>query len=220
MIEGLGVFRKVFDGALCLALLTGLLFCAGTAKRHGYFLTLSLDSDVLGVESAAVLYSGLIISYVPVFIFALVGCCLVFLYAYVVLPAYVDYARASFVRKRKIARLKKRCFGKRKDSLAEKKAKGLAIRLAGFLVMLLILLFFLAAMEKDGKRQALELLSMIERGEPTDRVMVMIPGWDIGHVLLACGARNCAALNPLTMGVNYFPQDQGFSYVLEPRSQR
>ncbi len=56
------MFRKIFDGALLLALLTGFLFCAGTAKRHGYFLMLGLDSDVLGVDTAAILYNGLLIS--------------------------------------------------------------------------------------------------------------------------------------------------------------
>ncbi len=212
------MFRKIFDGALFLALLTGFLFCAGTAKRHGYFIALRLDADVLGVETAAVLYNGLIISYAPVFLSALVICFLVFLHGHIVLPLYIDYARTSFARKRSIAKWKKIASGKRKDSLAEKKAKNLAIRLSGVLTILICFLFFLASMEQMGKSQALDLLSMVERGDPTDRATVRIPGWEIGHVLLACGARNCAALNPLTMEVIYFPQDQGFSYALEPKA--
>lgn len=214
------MLRKVFDGALFLALLTGFLFCVGTAKRHGYFLTLRLDADVLGVETAAILYNGLLISYAPVFIFALVICFVMFFYAHIVLPLYMDYARSSFARKRKIARCKKFVLGKRRDSWAEKKAKSLFNSFGGFLLLLLFFILFLAAMERNGKRQALDLLSMVEHGKSTDRATVMIPGSEIGHVLLACGARNCAALNPLTMEVNYFSQDHGFSYVLGRKVER
>lgn len=209
------MFRKIFDGALLLALLTGFLFCAGTAKRHGYFLMLGLDSDVLGVDTAAILYNGLLISYGPVFLFALGLFLCVFVYSYLILPAYIDYGRSSFGRRRKLIKLRRLCLGKRKDTLVEKKAKRLVVSFGIVLILLMAFLFFLASMESKGRTQAADILVTAKGDDSAKNTKVRILGQDISYVLLACGSRNCAALNPLSMEVQYFSQDKGFSYVVE-----
>ncbi len=209
------MLRRLLDGALILALLSGLLFSAGSAKRHGYFMTLGLNADVLGVDTAAILYSGLINSYLPVLVIAFVIGLAVFFYANALLPLYIDYARGSFERKRKLIRLKRFWSGKRKDTQAEKDAKKMVISFGVVLVLLLLVLIFLAAMENKGRDQAEDLMGEVKRGKPVANATVEIPGKEIGYILLACGSRNCAAMNPLTLEVQYFSQEKGFSYFIE-----
>lgn len=209
------MLKRLLDGALMLALVSGLLFSAGSAKRHGYFMTLGLNADVLGVDTAAILYSGLINSYLPILVIAIVISLAVFFYANALLPLYIDYARGSFGRKRKVIKLKRLWFGKRKDTQAERDAKKMAISFGVVVVVLLLVLIFLAAMENKGKGQAEELLDEVKRGKPVGNATVEIPGKEIGYILLACGSRNCAAMNPLSLQVQYFSQEEGFSYFVE-----
>ncbi|WP_312592702.1 hypothetical protein [Stutzerimonas nitrititolerans] len=76
-------------------------------------------------------------------------------------------------------------------------------------------LLFLASMESKGKTQAADILVAAKGDGLAKNTRVRIFWQDMSYVLLACGSRSCAALNPLSMEVQYFSQDKGFSYVME-----
>ncbi|UNL97276.1 hypothetical protein [Stutzerimonas stutzeri] len=97
----------------------------------------------------------------------------------------------------------------------EKKAKRLVVSFGILLILLMAFLFFLASMESKGRTQAADILVTAKGDDSAKNTKVRILGQDISYVLLACGSRNCAALNPLSMEVQYFSQDKGFSYVVE-----
>ena len=79
------------SGSTLLSLITGYLFCASTARYHGYIKTLRLDSDVLDRNFHQVMHDGMLTTVFPFITFLFVIAVLFLMYSYVILPACINY---------------------------------------------------------------------------------------------------------------------------------
>jgi len=199
----------MLDGAVILTLLTAFLFCVGTAKTRGYYSYFRLDSDVMDLGFHNVLYAGMIGSIVPVIKTLTLLVAASFFYSHMALPAFTDKLKGSIGFRRACVKWKKRIYGRRKETYLERSAKKNTIRL--FLVTFCLVLFigFLAGIEREGKKQAEEVLA---GGQESSLRRIMVNGDPRALIFLSCGVRNCAAYDPKSGTIVYFDQAKGFSY--------
>ena len=201
------------DSALYLAVITAILYCISTAHAEGYMSALLLDANILERDFHQVLYHGLIVSFAPAFKFLFVLTCVSYIYSHGALPDFVKWLKRSKRNKRKFIKFKS-WFTGRKGSAAEAFAKQRTIKALRCSFLALMFLFSLAYFERQGKAEALTLLSKIESKEQLPQstlVNVKIGEAVKDLVYLGCGARNCAGMDVDSKIVHYFPQG-GHSY--------
>lgn len=208
---------SVLDGGVFLAAATAFLYCASTAHFHGYLRPLQLDSDVLDRNFHQVLYTGLLISFVPSVITLLFYGVARFLYSHVLLPSL----RESFALLRRFTRLKRKLLGKRrrKGSPLEREQKQHTMQVLAYVGVATAFIIALAFFETRGEKEANKTLARLNNNSTFVPEIVRVKVDDEAKSLfyLTCGARNCAAIDATTKVVYYFPQNgHSYHYVTLP----
>lgn len=210
-----GVRSTVLNSAVLLAGTTAYLYCVGTAHYNGCLSVLHLDADVLNRDFNQMLYNGFLLSFSAAF--ALIAALFVGLwfYSYALLPEANDLLRRSYHNRRRFLRAKRRFLGKRKDSPLELRHKRRTLHASVGVMTALALIVSLHQFEQKGQRDARALqekfalaASRLTAGD----ILVKIDDRQHRLLLLACGARNCAGLEPESQTIYYFPQN-GHAYV-------
>lgn len=211
-----GEVKRFIDGALVLAAVPAWLYCASTARSGGYLNTLKLDFDVLGGDFYTTIYNGVIVSISPVFAVLAVFCLLLFIFSHIAVPSYVEYLKSGYQARKRAVKVRRFFKGKRADTIFEIRAKR---RTNAFLLVSFGLLFFIFALawiEGKGKAAAVALLEQISEDKVpvSGFVSVEVEGGIKRLVHLACGVKNCAAMDVGNRRVHYYDQSKGFSFVL------
>lgn len=207
--------RNFINSTTFLAVATAILYTWGTARYHGYLITLKLDSDIMERSFHQVLYSGFLISFSEIFIFLTVITFLLFFYAHGVLPGYIDFARKGFKQKRKIITIKKYIYGSRKSPLIEINAKRRSNQYWGYFFLAMAYLFSLYYFEMEGRYLADSVIKQHASGLNKSSTMIstIINSKTATLRFLACGSKNCAGIEEQSNRIHYFPQSTGYSYT-------
>lgn len=197
---------KFLDGAIILSSLTALLYCASNAYTHGYFGTLELDPDVLDRDLHGILYHGMILCLYPI----IVGPILLFFLSLIrslIILEISRVVRSSFGKARKISKFVYffSLRPKKKRNILQQRHFNRNFSLFSVAVFIISFACFMAYLENKGKTKANILITDIESGKFT-QVASKNAGIN-GMAYLYCGARNCAALNPVDKKIYYFVQD-------------
>lgn len=207
--------ERFINSAVALTATTAFLYTIGTAKYGGYLSTLLLDNNVLDRNFHQVLYSGFLTLFFPIAIIGLVYLGGSYIYSHGILPTVIDWLRGSISAKRRFIPIRKFFFGKRKDTAMEKQAKRRTLHAGIAIIVLFTLLITLVNIEQQGAQEARKVIAKLDSGKfaPSEFIEITIDGNPNRLIHLACGSRNCAAINPDTRVVTYFPQ-QVYSYEL------
>lgn len=207
--------NPLVDSGVLLAAGTAYLYCVSTAEYGGFLRVLHLDADVLDRNFNQTLYDGFLLCFVPAF-YVLAGWALCsWLYSHMFYPSAVRWLRQGIAKRRKFAKLKQWLLGKGKDSPSERRLKRGTVRVFIYVFVALVGIVFLARFEAKGKYRGLELMRSIESGAvaASSHVVVRLEDQTRRLVYITCGARNCAAVDPASKLVYYFPQN-GHAYQL------
>lgn len=204
-----------FDTALLVTVVTALLYTWSTANFNGYILTLNLDTDIMERNFHQVIYNGLIISFAPILAFGVILWLIILLYTHEILPAYVDWLRAHFSRRRKVIRVRRFWLGKRSLPPIELRAKAFFTK---FSLVLLISIFYLISLvyfEHIGQKQAKDIIENHNKGKNkrTEMIDIEINKKNKTLRFLACGARTCAGIEEKTNTIFYFPSSTSYSFL-------
>jgi hypothetical protein len=197
---------KFIDGAIILSFCTALLYCASTVFTHGFMSVLRLDTDVLDRNLHQIIYHGMILTLAPI----VIGPMVIFLASFVrsaIILEISSQVRKKFSLARKVSKvLKFLSFRHKKNKTdLEKKHIQLNATILKLAVLSFAFLCFMYYLEKQGKEHANLLLKNINAGKYHE---VDVPASGVKAMAsLFCGARNCAAINPTTKEIIYFPQE-------------
>lgn len=208
--------RKLFDSGLILAAGIAVLFSLSTAKYDGYLGAANLDPDVMERSFHQMVYSGFVISFSNILLFLLIMTAIIFLYSHGVLPAFIDYTRRGIKQKRKIVKLRKRLIGNRVSPEIEKRAKSAFNKSATCLFFAFLYVLSLAYFEHQGRQDFMKIRHNYKNGSINGLETVHVKGVNKSLVYLACGAQNCAAIDPKSGSIYYFPESDGFYFKVNP----
>jgi len=206
---------KFIDSAILLAVCTALLFSWSTAHYHGFLVTAHLDSDLMERSFHQVIYSGLVLAMLPLFLTLFTVSALLYCYSHMLLPEYVNLVRRSYKAKRKVIKLRKFWIGKRVAPEIEKVEKK---RFNNYFILFAIATSFLLSLiyfENKGQNHAKETLELHKKNETISKNIILVPYKNGSKTLhyLGCGSKNCAGIEPKTNRIYYFSQAVGFSFV-------
>lgn len=203
-----GPRAPLWNGGLALALATAALYCVSTAYYGGFMGVLRLDADVLDRNFHQILYHGFLTAFVPAFqVLAVIGITL-FASAMLGTPALNAFLRKRWSRRRLFVLLRKELTPNRLATSFEIRQRKLAGYALIYLAIAMLVIYSLAHFDRLGKDAAEKLLAKLEHPIPDSTfVTVKIDGQMHRLLYLACGARNCAGLDPATHVVHYFPQN-------------
>ena len=207
--------KTILDSAVLLAATTACLYCVGTAHYGGYLNVLQLDADVLNRDFNQTIYNGFLLSLAPAFILVAALAFGSWIYSHAIVPELNDLLRKSYHNRNAFLRVKHRLWGKRKDSPLELRHKRRTLRVSAGVLVAFGLILSLQQFEQKGKRdaQALQKKFVSASSLPAaEHILVKIDDRQYRLLFLACGARNCAGLDPKSQIVYYFPQN-GHAYV-------
>lgn len=204
-----------FDTALILTAITAILYSWSTAHFNGVLSTLRLDSDLMERSFHQVIYSGLIISFIPIIFSLFFIWVIVFVYSHFVLPMYIDHLRGSVRNRRRLISFKQFWKGKRKISESEKKINNFFTKLTLIIFAVLFFLLTLAYFENKGKN---DVKVFITKGSKvlteSDRLInIELNDKSRQLILLACGTKACAGFDSTTNQIYYFPSDKTYSFA-------
>lgn len=200
--------EPLWNGGVILALVTAALYCISTAYYGGFMGVLRLDADVLDRNFHQTLYHGFLKAFAPAFYVLSVICVLFWLYSHLALPGLNDILKSSWRRQRKFSKVKQWMLGKRRDSPFERRQKRRSLQVLFLLFGGVLFIVFLSRFEREGKEDASKLLASLEApAQHEGMVIVQIDGQLRRLLYLNCGARNCAAIDPSSRVVHYFPQN-------------
>lgn len=205
------MIKKLSDSAVILAFITAFFYCVGTAGNRGYYRVFKLDPDVLDLGFHNILYSGLLLAFVPLFKIIFISLLVFFIVSSLIVPAYFDGLVNNFKVRRRNVRWKRKFFGNRDDYELEKKLKSITKDLAVFTVLMIAFICFLAYIEKGQHEKANRIVS---DNEVQAKLTIRLEGEAKDMIFIACGSRNCAGLELPGRRIRYFSQDKGFSYPL------
>ena len=134
-----------------------------------------------------------------------------FVWSHGVLPGYIDHLRKGYKSRRRYVFWKRKILGKREDVAIEQKSKKITGKFFFAVIAMIVFISFLAAVERSGEEKARNILS---EGQKDSRRLITLTGESGKLIFLACGSRNCAALDENTKAVRHFSQGKGFSYPL------
>ena len=209
------VRSTILDSAVLLAATTAGLYCVGTAHYGGYLSVLQLDADVLNRDFNQVIYNGFLLSFAPAFALIATLSLGSWVYSHAILPEANDLLRKSYHNRKVFLRAKHRLWGKRKDSPLELRHKRRTLRASAGVMVAFGLILSLQQFEQKGKRDARALQKTFVSSTSllsAEHILVKIDDRHYRLLFLACGARNCAGLEPESHVVYYFPQN-GHAYV-------
>ena len=214
--------ERLVDSAIALAVVTAFLYASGTAKFGGYTSTLKLDVNMLDRNFHQILYSGFLTAFTPTLFVLAILLVAFFLYSHLILPGIIDTLRGRIRAKRRYIRIRHFLLGKRKDTLIEKRAKRYTNSIGVCMLALVAALILLVHIERLGVKDAETVIAKLENGEykPSDFIEVNIDGEVKRLLYLGCGSRNCAAIDPETGEVSYFPQRvHSYTFTLNKQIQ-
>jgi hypothetical protein len=205
----MGVSREpLLNSGVALALLTAALYCVSTAYYGGFLAVLRLDADVLDRNFHQILYHGFLTAFVPVFQLLAWSAIVLFASAMLGTPALNAFLRRRWSRKRVFVVLRKALRPDARSTAFEIAQRKLAGYACIALAFALTVIFALAHFDRQGKEAGEKLLSKLDQPVPDSfMVSVKIDGQPHRLLYLACGARNCAGIEPTTRMVHYFPQN-------------
>lgn len=206
---------RFIDGAIALAAVTALLYAVGTAEFGGYLSTLRLNENILDRNFHQVLYRGFIALYGPACMIAIIYLAGAFLYSHGILPVILDALRDKTKTGEYFLKMRVALLGERKDSPIEKRAKRYTVQACIVFVFLLSLLIALYKFEQSGVEDARQAIARLESGnyQASELINISIDGAVKRLFFLVCGSSHCAAVDPATSEIIYFPH-QIFSYSL------
>ena len=212
--------RKPIDSAILLAVCTALLYSWSTANYHGFLTVVGLDSDMMERSFHQVIYSGLIVSFGPIFLMLFLAASALYLWSHAILPSYIDWVRGSIKSKRRV--IKFRCYwiGKRVTTTIEKQEKRRFNHAALYSLSCLAFIISLVYFEDKGQKQAKDIIAKHMAGEnsPGSMVSVVISKNDKTLRYLSCGAKNCAGIEEKSNRIYYFFQSTGHSFIYVPKN--
>lgn len=203
------------DSTIFLAGLTAALYTWSTAHYNGFLNVLRLDSDMMERSFHQVIYNGLIVSFAPVLLGLILFAFLLYLYSYALLPSYMNWVRGSIGAKRKVIKVRRFWFGKRKRPAAELRAKAIFVKVAILALFGFLYIISLAYFESEGKMKAKTLIeSHLEgKNKKINMVNIQINKKEKTLRFLGCGTRNCAGIEESTNLIFYYPSSIGYSYL-------
>jgi len=210
-----------FDSGVVLATMTGLLYCASSAKLGGFLGYFYLDADILGRNFQQVLYDGFV-NFFPDFLkVVLIYAVLVWFYSYGILPSFNEWLKKGGENPLKLNRVKKKFISDRVDSGDEKAWKARAKSSMCYAIGALVTLYYLASLEREGRNSARQLLQDIQSNavKPEGWITVKVDQNSIKLVFLVCGDKICAGYDPTEKAIRYFPHN-GHSYFYSGHAQK
>lgn len=214
-----GTMNKTIDGAVYLAISTAILYSWSTAFYHGYLGIANLDSDMMERSFHQILYTGLVISYMPIVLGLLGAFSVCFAYGRLIVPEYVRYMRKGFKQRRRVIKLRNWWFGKgkgkKKDTPIEIKEK---LRSNYFGLLLFLSVFYVVSLDHfqdQGRKEARRIIGTYFDGKRDKyrEIKIVKDGASRKLLFLGCGAKNCAGLEEVTDRIFYFPQSIGYSFI-------
>jgi hypothetical protein len=184
------------DSAIVLAVTTAFLYAASMARYTGYLTEMKLDADVLSRDFHQILYEGFIAVW-----------SLIFLLIFVVALALVIHRHLA---SKKRIRLES-------NTQLDRDVGRLLMGLVAASLLIVVLYGF----HVNGNRLAYAVqkqLDVCAKKLPCPGLInVYLDGNKETLLFLACGARNCAGIDPLTNVAYYFPQN-GHSFVYREKA--
>lgn len=197
--------RKLVDSAIVLAVVTGYLYGAGTAKYNAYLSSLRVSPAVLERDAGQIIYEGMLTSLLPALNFALGLLIVSVFYTQMIFPLFLDIFEGNISRKRRLIKIRRIFFGKKKSNpravLAKKAARPYYI-LSG---LFFAAIFLLASFERQGKADAREIIEKIKNENVPSELTMMVKG-ENGYLDLfyvGCGPELCAGIDIKTRMVRY-----------------
>lgn len=212
--------KKTTDSAILLAVTTAVLYSWSTARYHGFLSTVGLDADTMERNFHQVIYSGMVVSFDEILLVLLSLTAFLFVWARAIVPGYVDYVRKSIKNKRKIIKIKKRIIGNRKAPLFETSSIKKSNNVAIYCVISFMFIFSLVYFERQGRDAANSALKAHFSDEKSgiQEIIVKINKSEKTLSFLACGGRNCAAIESETNKIFYFPQSLGYELTYKEKN--
>lgn len=208
--------NPLLNSAIILAAVTTFLYCASTAYNGGLLGVLNLDANALKRDFHQVLYNGFLISIIPVVWTLSIYTALSYCYSHAVLPGSNDWLRKRYSRKRRYLKIKHRLTEKQRDSNYEKTVKQHTVTVSRFLLVIVVFIASMIYFEAKGRDEALRIQKKLEKPVvELDLVSTTINNTSYKLVKMACGAHNCAGIDPATKLVHYFPSN-GYSFLYSP----
>ncbi len=207
--------KSPIDSAIILSAITAYLYAASSAHFGGYLGVLQLDPDVLERNFQQAIYQGSLKLFQPILLLFVGYSVIRYIYSHMLLPTIISALRKSWINKKRFIKFKRAWFGRRKDTDLELREKAHTIRSVQLVFVFLVFLFSIAYMRKSGEELGSSMLKKIEcnTAEESEYVSVIIDSEEKNLIYLACGARSCAAADPESKRVYYFPQN-GHSFLL------
>ena len=201
---------KLIDSAVFLALFTAALYSIGLAEYSGFLNFYGLSVSVLDLDAYQLLYRGLLASYLGIATLVMVITAIYFLYAHVALDFFICHFREDYKNKKNIVQRKIKLRGRRKRHPALTVAISRSNQLIMFCILVVGFLFVLAYFERSGSTKAsnqlLDLRTNVAKKNSVNNIDIELNNQKMTLALLACGSRNCAALDMETKRIHYFPQ--------------
>jgi hypothetical protein len=212
--------RKPIDSAILLAGCTALLYSWSTANYHGFLTTVSLDSDMMERSFHQVIYSGLVVSFVPILVMLFLVAFALFIWSHAILPVYLDWVRGGVRPKRRVIKFRRYWIGKRITPTIEKNEKSRFNRAAIYSLSGFAFIVSLIYFENKGQQQAKDIIAKHLAGEnnPGNMISVVIGNNKKTLRYLGCGAKNCAGIEGESNRIYYFSQSTGHSFIYVPKN--
>lgn len=204
------------DSAIALTATTAFLYCVSTAHYHGYLNAFHLDADILDRNFHQTLYNGFVVSIPPAFLVLFLYTFAHFIYSHLIISEIRGVLRQSRKARKWIVGIKRFWGDPHKVSEFEKSQRLRTVSIAHYLFSFIALIASLVYFESEGKNAASSILTEVENNNiPTSSLIVVrINGKPLHLLSLVCGARNCAAIEPRSKMIYYFPQN-GHAYLLD-----
>jgi len=203
------------DSAVFLAGFTAILYTWSTAHYNGFLWMLRLDTNMMERSFHQVIYSGLLISFVPALLVLVAMAFILYMYSHAILPIYIDWIRSSVGSKRRAIKFRRFWFGKRNSPPIELRAKMLFADLAVMALFGAIYIATLAYFEHKGREKAKSLIEnhFSGKNKPSQLVKVTINKRELDLLFVGCGSRNCAGIEEASNIVFYYASSSGYSFV-------
>lgn len=211
--------KRTIDSAIFLAVITALLFSWSTAHYHGFLRVAQLDPDTMERSFYQAIYSGMVVSFLPILLLLFFTTVILFVYSHTILPIYIDYVRSGVKAKRRVVKSRRYWIGKRVSPSVEVNSKNHFNKSALFAFSGGLFILSLVYFERQGQDTATEILNAHLSGEnsPSNMVTVKVDGETKVLTYLGCGSNNCAGIEEKTNIVFIFPQSNGYSFKYESK---
>lgn len=207
--------RLSLDSAVFLAGFTAILYTWSTAHYNSFLRVLGLDADMMERSFHQVIYSGLLLSFVPALLILFLFASVLYFYSHALLPSYIDWVRKSMRSRRNVVKFRHFWFGKRNSPPIELRAKAFFTKVAIMTLFGVLYVASLVYFENVGKQKAKDLVEVHLKGKNKPNQMVSAKIGKKEKILrfLGCGTRSCAGIEEETNRIFYYASSLGYSYL-------